>query len=141
MSGGQIQSNGAGGIIRGEFVENSNIRFLAYLTKANGAVLSSVNVQGFITVNVYQRSGATPTTAIYTNTTSYTASDAITALGVLETDGWTRGGDGYNFDLTIPSTVFSQEGGMDYRFEFTIPLQPSGNMTVIFDLFCRSAGA
>jgi hypothetical protein len=141
MSGGQIQSNGAGGIIRGEFVQNSNIRFLAYLVKANGAVLSDVNVQGFITVQVYQRSGATPNTAIYTDTTTYTAASAIAGTGAISLDGWTRGGEGHNFDLTIPSTVFTQQGGMDYRFKFTIQLQPSGNMTVIFDLFCRSAGA
>jgi len=139
MSGGQIQTGGAGGVIRGEFIENSNIRFLAYLQKASGIPLTSAHVQGFITVNVYQRSGATPSTAIYTNSTTYTA--ASTVLAALSTDGWDRDSIGYNFDLTFLSTYFSQEGGMDYRFEFTIPLQPSGNMTVIFDLFCRGSVA
>lgn len=134
MSGGQIQTNSAGGIIYGEFVEGSNIKFTAYLTKANGVVLDQADVQGFISVSVYERSGATPTTPVYTNSSTYAASDAIDALS---TDGWTRGGTGYNFSLTIPATAFSQYGGINYRFEFLIPLQPSGFMTVAYELFCK----
>lgn len=134
MSGGQIQTNSAGGIIYGEFVEGSNIKFTAYLTKANGEVLTAANVQGFVSVAVYERSGSTPTTPVYTTSSTYVATDAVQPLSL---DGWTRGGTGYNFSLTIPSTAFSQYGGMNYRFEFSIPLQPSGTMSVVYELFCR----
>ena len=136
MSGGQVTSNGAGGIIRGEFVENTNIRFLAYLLK-DGAALTNLMVQGFVSVAVYERSGATPNTPIYTN--SNYVSSTVAVLLVPSTSGWSRGGVGANFDLTFISTYFTQVVGMNYRFEFTIPLLPSGNMTVIYELFCKGA--
>ena len=136
MSGGQIQTGGAGGVIRGEFVENSTITFLAYLTY-NGSPLTNLQVQGFVSLNVYQRSGATPTTPIYTNA-NYVSS-TVAVLLVPSTIGWTRDDIGYNFIVTLPSTYFSQAGGLDYRFEFVIPLLPSGNMPVLFDLFCRGS--
>ena len=134
MSGGQIQTNSAGGIIYGEFVENSNIKFTAYLTKANGNVVDQADVEGFVAVEVYQRSGATPTTPVYTNSTYVSSTDAIAALSV---DGWTRGGSGYNFSVTILASAFSQYGGQNYRFEFRIPLQQGGYITVQYELFCR----
>ena len=138
MSGGQIQTYGSGGIIRGEFVQNSNILFLAYLLKDSGDVLTSADVQGFVRVQVYQRSGETPETALIDDTTTYPATSAVTALSLT---GWTRGSVGANFNLSFLSTRFTQQGGMDYRFKFTITLLTNSSITVIYDLFCRSAGA
>ena len=139
MSGGQIQTGGAGGVIRGEFIEGSTITFLAYLTY-QGRALTNLDVQGFVSIAVYQRSGATPSTAIYSSTTFATSTAAV--LITPSTTGWDRDDIGYNFNVTVPSTYFSQEGGMNYRFEFTIPLVTSGqNMPVIFELFCRGSVA
>ena len=134
MSGGQIQTNSAGGIIYGEFVEGSNIKFTAYLTKANGNVVDTADVEGFVLVDVYQRSGSTPNVAVYSSPTYVSATTAIAALS---TDGWTRGGSGYNFSLTILASTFTQYGGLNYRFEFRIPLQQGGYLTVTYELYCR----
>lgn len=134
MSGGQIGVSGSGGVIYGDFQERSSITFMAYVTNADGTLLTSGLVTDAVGITVYQNSGATPTTAVYANKTDYPASSAIHGLS---TTGWTRGGSGYNFSLTIPATSFSTYGGITYRYEFQINFAAGGYTTLVFELFCR----
>lgn len=134
MSGGQATTAGVGDVIYGEFFEGTPLTFRAYVTKENGAVLLNTDVSGNVSLNVFQRSGATPTTAVYTNASIAVASSAVAALS---TTGWLRGGSGFNFTVSLSSSAFTQAGGMNYRYEFNIPLLAGGNIAVIFELYCR----
>lgn len=134
MSGGQVTSVGVGDIIRGEFVEGDTLTLRAYVANKNGGpLLSSECTAGQVSLFVYQTSGATPTTAVYTNLLVGPSNGLISTLS---TTGWLRGGTGYNFEYTLPATSFEPSGGITYRFEFIIATT-SGQTIVVFELLCK----
>lgn len=135
MSGGQVASVSKPEIIYGEFVEGTALMFMAYLTKLNGAALTSGDCSGSqSTLTVFRSSGATPTTAVYSSPVIGAANSLVAALS---TSGWSRGGAGYNFTYTLPASAFTTYGGLTYRYEFSLPLLAGGSAIVIFEMLCK----
>jgi len=135
MSGGQVTTASAGDIIRGEFSEGDAITFRAYVTDEDGAALvPSDFTAGQASLFVYQNSGATPTTAVYSQLLLGPSNSLI--FTPLRTTGWLRGGAGYNFEYELSDGSFQTSGGITYRFEFQLA-RSSSHVRIAYELLCR----
>jgi hypothetical protein len=83
---------------------------------------------GSVTVNVFDLSSATPTTAAFTATRTV----AGTVFNSLQT--WTLDADGYNFGDTITTNELAREGGHHYRIEYLLTHSTDGLYPVVFEI-------
>lgn len=130
MSYGQVTSVTQPAVIRGEIQDGENMQFRAYIVNGDGTVptvaTAAIGLKVFVVGN---------STAYYTTTSVSGAT-----LGPLSTTGWTKGGDGYNFYAPVSQTDVKTEGGLTYRFEFSVPVA-QGTAYVIFECYCRGIGS
>lgn len=137
MSGGQVTRPGVPDVIRGQFFESDPLVFRAYLTDADGSPLfSSDFTTKQLALNVYQTSGNTPRTAVYTAPTPGPCNSFIATGPSLLTTGWQRGGAGYNFEFELASRVFTPAAGITYRYEFVLQVTSLDYVTLVFELLC-----
>lgn len=138
-------------IIKGEFLEGGDLKILARVTNHNRTVLqTSMLTTGNATVNLYDLSGATPQTAIATNT-SLTATALIENTLLTSSSGWSQDTIGANFQFVLstatPSGAFSGKGiawpsghpigGHRYRLEIQLPTTDFGNIPIVAEMLCR----
>jgi hypothetical protein len=100
------------------------------LASTGNAIIQS-DVSGTITLTIYDISGATPNTAIYTDATLTAANLIFDAL-----QSWSLDGIGYNFrdqvaisDIVAAAAVL--EGGKSYKLVYQIPTTSEGNIFVV----------
>lgn len=141
-------------VIKGEFFEGSDFKLLARVVSHNRAVLTTGDCSGTATtatINIYDLSGATPQTAIFTST-SLTSANLIQNTLLTSSSGWSQDSIGANFLLVISTQAIGSQfsgkgvvwpsghpvGGHRYRIEVLIPTTDYGIVPIVAELTCRA---
>jgi hypothetical protein len=126
-------------VVRGEFIEGSDIRVMARLVKHdNTTLLAGECGASAVSLKLFDLNADDPTAAIYT-ASNQTTSTYVKSLGTVT--GWTIDSLGANFIWVIGnSTAFATTaavGGHRYRGEVTIATTSFGNVIVVIELACK----
>jgi hypothetical protein len=103
----------------------------ARLTDRNDDVLTQSSFGSSVTLNVYDLSSSTPTTAVFATTRTMTN----VVSNSLQT--WTLDSDGYNFSDTITSNEVAWEGGHTFRVCYLLTHTTEGLFPVVFEVRCE----
>lgn len=136
-------------IFQGEIDEDADPTFTGLVVTADGVALQTGDVQANgVTMNVFDSTSQTPATIISSQSgldpsTTYNGFQLLS--NTLQTTGWTKAGDGYNFRYLVAAAPIGMKGGHVYRFEFLFALNPasstpglgSGTAVLKYDLTVR----
>jgi len=103
----------------------------ARLTDRNDDVLTQAAFGSSVTLNVYDLSSSTPSTAVLSTTRTMTnvVSNSLST--------WTLDTDGYNFSDTITSNEVAWEGGHTFRICYLLTHTTEGLFPVVFEVRCE----
>lgn len=126
-------------VIRGEFIQGSDIRVMARVVKHdNSTLLVGDCGANAVSLRLFDLNATDPTAAIY-SADSQTTSTYVLALGAVT--GWTVDTLGANFIWVMSNaTVFASSpavGGHRYRAEVTIQTTSFGKVIIVAELACR----
>lgn len=111
--------------VRGTIPEGSDATLMRMVTSADQLALVPGDVTSAV-LNVYDATqpGGNPPVVIYTAPLTI----ASVMFATAQTLGWTLGGDGYNFRVTVPyaSLLPAGKGVKEYRYEVKMTLNPLG---------------
>lgn len=127
-------------VVRGEFLEGSDIRVMARVLKHDGSVLTQADCTASgASYYVYDLNGSDPTAAII-SATGLNPNTFVTAS--LSTSGWTVDSIGYNFlwvlqNSSVFQAPYAATGGHRYRAEVRIATTSFGVVVVVAELACK----
>jgi hypothetical protein len=98
------------------------------MTNEDDDVLVQADFTGTVTLNVFDLSSSTPTTA------AFTATRTLANVVFNSLQPWTLDPDGYNLGDTITTNELAREGGHQYRIEYLLHHVTDGLYAVAFEV-------